>query len=298
MFNKNTPGPEPGVHTAIVTPVRGGRIDTDAFSRLLGIQRASNVAGVVVLGTTGESPTVSPGERTELIRIAKSVLGGKKQLTVGCGCSDTEKTVRTVKRAAALGADFALVVTPYYNRPSQRGLLRHFITVADASPVPVIVYNVPSRTGVDVSAQTLSVLAGHPNIVACKEASSDMQSVTEKMRTAQLDFFCGSDTLLYHFLSLGAKGGVCVCSNIAPDLTCGIVDGFLSGEVEAAREAFFRMLPFLSALGCDVNPVPIKALLGCAGLISPEVRQPLCGLTEEKRSALLIAAAEAGVYEK
>lgn len=296
MFNKKTRRLSRGIHTAAVTPFLGGELDLPAFGRLLDIQLASRAAGVVVLGTTGESPTVTDKERDTLITEAASRLSGKKELTVGCGSNDTRKAVELTKRAAALGADFALVVTPYYNRPSQRGLLRHFMIVAESSPVPVILYNVPSRTGADISAETLALLSAHENVAALKEASSDMQSVTEKKEAADIDIFCGSDALLYHFLATGAAGGVCVCSNIKPDRICEITDKFFSSDTDGARKAFFGLYPLLKALGCDTNPVPIKALMAAHGLITPEVRAPLCTLTDDKKAALLAAAEEAGIY--
>lgn len=288
-----------GIHTAVVTPFLHGGIDIPALRRLLEIQLDSGVAGVVALGTTGEAPTVTQSEKDVIIKECAKLLSGKKALTVGCGSNDTQTACEKVKRAASLGADFALVVAPYYNRPSQRGILRHFITVADSSPIPVVVYNVPSRTGVDISAETLAVLSSHDNVVACKEASGDMQSVTDKIKEAPgLDFFCGSDTLLYHFLTLGAKGGISVCSNIEPDKTCAITDKYFAGDAEGAKDTFFCMYPFLKALSCDVNPVPIKALMASCGLISASVRPPLCEMTEQKRSKLIYSASDAGIYIK
>ncbi|MBO4423676.1 MAG: 4-hydroxy-tetrahydrodipicolinate synthase [Clostridia bacterium] len=297
MSDKKTGVFPPGIHTAIVTPFSGGGIDVTSFRELLRIQKNSAVSGVVVLGTTGEAPTVTAKEREELIKTAAAALGKKKTLTVGCGSNDTAQACEKVKEAAALGADFALVVAPYYNRPSQRGLLRHFITVADASPVPVIVYNVPSRTGADVSAETLSVLSSHPNVAAVKEASTDLQSVTSKMAEApELHFFCGSDTLLLHFLCLGGKGGISVSSNLDPDKTCAVYERFAGGDLPGARDAFFSLYPYLKALGCDTNPVPIKAVMAARGLISAHVRQPLCELPEQVKAKLLYTASDAGIY--
>ena len=295
MFNKKTRRLSPGIHTAAVTPFRRGEPDLKAFNRLLSDQLSSRVAGVVVLGTTGEAPTVTEKERGEIVSAAAGLLSGKKELTVGCGSNDTAKTVRSVREAASQGADFALVVAPYYNRPSQRGLLRHFMTVAEESPVPVIVYNVPSRTGVDISAETLEILSAHENIVACKEASADMQSVTGKL-TVGLDFFCGNDALLCQFLASGAAGGICVCSNIEPDRTCEIAEAAASGDAAKARSLFYSLYPLIKALGCDTNPVPIKALMSAAGYMTDEVRPPLLPLDGGKKAALLYAAAEAGIY--
>ncbi len=299
MNDKKTGRLPAGIHTALVTPFSGNDTDLASLKALLEIQKNSRVSGVVALGTTGEAPTVTQKEKDAIIKECAKTLAGKKTLTVGCGSNDTKTACEKIKRAASLGADLALVVAPYYNKPSQRGILRHFITVADSSPIPVIVYNVPSRTGVDVSAETLSVLSAHQNIVACKEASPDMQSVTDKIKEApELDFFCGSDTLLYHFLCLGGKGGVSVCSNIEPDKTCEITDKYFAGDIQGAKDAFFAFYPFLKELSCDVNPVPVKALLASCGLISAQVRPPLCGLSEQKRSKLLYSASEAGIYIK
>lgn len=299
MTNEKTGRLAAGIHTAIVTPFSNGDIDIPSLRNLLEIQLNSGVSGVVALGTTGEAPTVTQNEKDVIIKECAKILSKKKTLTVGCGSNDTPSACEKVKRAASLGADYALVVAPYYNKPSQRGLLRHFITVADSSPIPVIVYNVPSRTGVDISADTLSVLSSHNNIVACKEASTDMQSVTVKMKEApELDFFCGSDTLLYHFLCLGGKGGISVCSNVEPDITCEITNRYFSGDVSGAKESFFALYPFLQALGCDTNPVPIKALMASCGLISASVRPPLCELSEQKKSKLIYSASDAGIYIK
>lgn len=299
MTNNKTGRLPAGIHTAIVTPFAGGDIDLPSFRNLLDIQINSGVSGVVALGTTGEAPTVTRKEKDVLIKECVKALSGKKALTVGCGSNDTKTACEKVKHAASLGADFALVVAPYYNKPSQRGILRHFIAVADCSPIPVIVYNVPSRTGVDISSETLSVLSSHDNIVACKEASGDIQSVTAKIREApELDFFCGTDTLLYHFLTLGAKGGISVSSNVEPDKTCRITDKYFAGDIPGAKDAFFSLYPFLAALSCDVNPVPIKALMASCGLISASVRPPLCELSEQKKSKLIYTASDAGIYIK
>lgn len=298
MIDTKTGVLPPGVHTAIVTPFINGMVDMLSYIKLLEIQLSSRVSGVVVLGTTGEAPTVNAKERDALITESVKILKGRKTVTVGCGGNDTASVCKKVKRAAELGADFVLVVTPYYNKPSQRGLLRHFITVADASDVPVVVYNVPSRTGVDISAETLSVLASHPNIVACKEASSDIKSVTDKLAPANIDVFCGCDELLPPFLSLGAKGAVSVCSNTDPDRTCEIFNRYGKGDTNGAKDAFYALYPYLKALGCDTNPVPVKAVMAAMGLISDEVRAPLCRLSNEKKPSLLYAAAECGIYIK
>ena len=298
MSDKKTGVFPPGIHTALVTPFLSGGIDAASYTRLLEIQLYSRVAGVVVLGTTGEAPTVTQKEKDVLISESVRVLKGKKTVTVGCGSNDTSAACEAAKRAASLGTEFALVVAPYYNKPSQRGLLRHFIAVADASPIPVVVYNVPSRTGVDISAETLSVLSEHPNIAACKEAGTDIQSITGKAATARLDLFCGNDAMLLSELALGAKGAVSVCSNIEPDRTCEIYEKYVSGDLDGAKDAFFAFYPFLSALGCETNPVPIKAVMSACGLISDAVRQPLCRMSEQKKAGLLYAAADAGIYIK
>jgi 4-hydroxy-tetrahydrodipicolinate synthase len=298
MSDKKTGVFPPGIHTALVTPFLNGAIDFASYGKLLEIQLCSRVAGVVILGTTGEAPTVTQKEKEKLIKDGVKQLTGKKTVTVGCGCNDTVGTCEKIKEAASLGAEFALVVAPYYNKPSQRGLLRHFITVADASPIPVIVYNVPSRTGVDVSAETLAVLSSHPNIAACKEAGGDIKTVTDKAAAERTDLFCGNDTMLLPHLALGAKGAISVSSNIEPDRTCEIYEKYVSGDADGAKDAFFSLYPFLSALGCDTNPVPIKAVMASCGLISDEVRPPLCRLPEQKRQGLLYAAADAGIYIK
>lgn len=289
-----------GIHTALVTPFdsrTGENIDKDGFLRLINMQLEANVPGIVVLGTTGESPTVTDKERDLLIQTAAEALEGETMtLTVGCGTNDTAKTVSLIKRAAALGANAALLVAPYYNRPDKRGLLRHFLTAAEASEIPIVLYNVPSRTGVDLDVETLCVLSRHPNIIALKEASADISSVTSKFAALEdFDIFCGNDALLYPFLCLGARGAVAVASNAAPGELCRLCSDFEKGDVAAAKKCFYSLLPLFSALSLEVNPVPIKALLGLNGVISPRVRPPLYQLRRENQTELLYAATEAGI---
>lgn len=285
-----------GIHTALVTPFSVGGTDGAAFERLLKLQLDSGVSGVVVLGTTGEAPTVSDGERDGLIYAASRACKGRIDITVGCGSNDTARAVSLCKRAKELGADVALAVVPYYNKPEERGILRHYLTLAEESPLPVALYNVPSRTGRDIDGATYSVLARHENVIACKEASSDVQRAAERILSEpQFDLFSGSDTLLFPHLCLGARGCISVASNIAPELTVKVADEFFKGRYKEAREAYYRLLPFYAALFSESNPAPIKAIMQRAGLINGRLRLPLMPVSERTEAKLIYAATDAGI---
>lgn len=265
-----------GIITAAVTPFKNTEIDYYALKLMLNRQMRAGIGGIVLLGTTGESPTVSGCERSRLIDFAREVTDKKTFLIVGCGGADTRTAQEQAKEAYQRGADGILCVTPYYNRPSQNGILRHYLTVAEETELPLMMYNVPSRTGVNIACKTAEILFSHENITALKEASSDIYDITEKLTVLSgFDMFCGNDELLLPFLSLGAVGCVSVVSNALPRAFTSVYDNFLLNKTDEARDAFVHIRPLLKALSQNTNPVGIKALLAYLDLCSSDVRLPL-----------------------
>lgn len=276
-----------GASTALITPFSGGRIDFDAFGHLIERQIAAGIKALVVAGTTGESPTLSDAEKIALFAFAAERIGGRVPLIAGVGCADTTHTVALARSACAAGADALLIVTPYYNRPTQAGLRAHYEAVADAAERPIILYSVPGRTGVTVSTDTYIALSDHPNIVAVKEASTDMGAVSALIDSCsgRLDVFAGNDDLTVPFLSLGAPGVISVLSNVIPGAVVDICRLWQEGKprLAAARAAKYHCLT--RALFAETNPVPVKAALAMMGLCQEELRLPLvspCPKTREQ----------------
>jgi 4-hydroxy-tetrahydrodipicolinate synthase len=278
-----------GTFTALVTPFRNGAIDAAAFEKLIENQIAGGVTGVVAVGTTGESPTLSHEEREELIRLAVTTAKKHCQVLAGTGSNATQHAVADTKRAEKLGADGALLVAPYYNKPSQEGLFRHFKTIADATSLPIMLYNIPGRCGVDIGPETVTRLAKEcSNIVSIKEASGSVERVSE-LRARLPDsvtILSGDDSLTLPFMSVGAVGVVSVASNLFPQEVVALVRAFESGDTKSAMNLHRRMFPLFKDLFIEPNPVPIKTALGWHGMISGEVRLPLCEMTEANQARL------------
>jgi 4-hydroxy-tetrahydrodipicolinate synthase len=278
-----------GTFTALVTPFRNGAIDAAAFEKLIENQIAGGVTGVVAVGTTGESPTLSHEEREGLIRLAVTTAKKHCQVLAGTGSNATQHAVADTKRAEKLGADGALLVAPYYNKPSQEGLFRHFKTVADATSLPIMLYNIPGRCGVDIGPDTVTRLAKEcSNIVSIKEASGSVERVSE-LRARLPDsvtILSGDDSLTLPFMSVGAVGVVSVASNLFPQEVVALVRAFESGDTKSAMNLHRRMFPLFKDLFIEPNPVPIKTALGWRGMISGEVRLPLCEMTEANQARL------------
>ncbi len=284
-----------GIITAAVTPFKNTEIDYSALKLMLGRQIKAGVDGIVLLGTTGESPTVSAKERSRLIEFAKECIDKRTFFIVGCGGADTRTAQEQAKEAYQRGADGILCVTPYYNRPPQDGIVRHYLTVAEETELPLMMYNVPSRTGVSITCKTAEVLFSHENITALKEASSDIYDITEKLTALSgFDVFCGNDELLLPFLSLGAVGCVSVISNALPCAYKTVYDKFLLNKTDEARDAFVRIRPLLKSLSKSTNPVGIKALLAYLDLCSPDVRLPLVKGDDGELHEIIKAYSETG----
>ena len=281
-----------GAATALITPFCDGRIDFDALGTLIDRQLDAGISALVIAGTTGESATLTDPEKVALFAYAAERIHGRVPLIAGVGCADTAHTVRLAKSACSVGADALLVVTPYYNRPSQAGLRAHFETVADASERPVILYSVPGRTGVTIRTETYAALADHPNILAVKEASTDLGEISALIDSChgRLSVYAGNDDLTVPILSLGGIGVISVLSNIVPDGVTDICRLWFDGKprLAAAKSAKYHRLS--RALFAETNPVPVKAATSMLGLCREEFRLPLvppCDAVRERVRACL-----------
>jgi 4-hydroxy-tetrahydrodipicolinate synthase len=278
-----------GTFTALVTPFRNGGIDTAALERLLEAQITAHIDGVVAIGTTGESPTLSHEERGAVIRRSVEIAKGRCIVLAGTGSYSTRDAVEATKAAESLGVDGALLVAPYYNKPSQEGLFRHFKTIADATSLPIMLYNIPGRCGVDINTDTVLRLATScRNIVAIKEASGSVERVSELRGRLPEAFtiLSGDDSLTLPFMSVGAAGVVSVASNLLPSEVSALVATYGRGETAAAEQLHRRLFPLFKDLFIEPNPVPVKTALGWRGLMSPECRLPLCEMGTANQNRL------------
>jgi 4-hydroxy-tetrahydrodipicolinate synthase len=278
-----------GTFTALVTPFRDGVVDVSASQQLIGAQVAAGITGIVAIGTTGESPTLSHDEREELIRIAVATANKRCLVIAGTGSNATQHAVADTKAAEKLGCDGALLVAPYYNKPSQEGLFRHFKAVADATSLPIILYNIPGRCSVDITPETVVRLANEcRNIRSIKEASGSVERVSELRRRLPESFtiLSGDDSLTLPFMAVGAAGVVSVASNLFPAEVCALIRACESGDLKLAEQLHRKLLPLFKDLFIEPNPVPVKTALGWRGVMSGEVRLPLCEMSEANRARL------------
>lgn len=267
-----------GVATALITPFSDGEIDYDALGHLIDLQLDSGIDALLVAGTTGESATLTSEELGELVAFSKERIGGRVPLLAGCGSNSTAHAVTLAKRAAEQGADALLAVTPYYNKASDLGLLRHYRTLADATDCPLILYNIPSRTGYHLSMPLYRELAKHENIVGVKEASGDL-SLLEALCDEcgdRLDVYTGNDNQLVAAMKLGAQGVISVVSNLLPRELIEIYRLCVAPEYRMAGQRMRAILPKIQALFCEVNPIPVKYVAALKGLCNVEYRLPLC----------------------
>jgi 4-hydroxy-tetrahydrodipicolinate synthase len=278
-----------GTFTALVTPFRDDAIDTSAFKRLIEAQIAAGITGIVAVGTTGESPTLSHEEREQLIQLAVTTANKRCQVLAGTGSNATHHAVADTKMAEKLGVDGALLVAPYYNKPSQEGLFRHFKAVAEATSLPIMLYNIPGRCGVDIGPDTVVRLAKESrNIVSIKEASGSVERVSELRARLPESFtiLSGDDSLTLPFMSVGAAGVVSVASNLFPAEVCALVQAYRSGDVKSAEKLHRKMFPLFKDLFIEPNPVPVKTALGWRSVMSGECRLPLCEMTAANQARL------------
>ena len=278
-----------GTFTALVTPFRDGAIDVAAFEKLIEAQIAGGVTGVVAVGTTGESPTLSHEEREEAIRLAIAISENRCKVIAGTGSNSTQHAVADTKMAEKLGADGALLVAPYYNKPSQEGLFRHFQAIAHEANLPIMLYNIPGRCGVDIGPETVLRLAAEcRKVVSIKEASGSVERVSELRSRLPNEFtiLSGDDSLTLPFMSVGAVGVVSVASNLFPAEVGALVRAYESGDVKSAQKSHRQLFPLFKDLFIEPNPVPIKTALAWRGAMSGECRLPLCEMGEANQARL------------
>jgi 4-hydroxy-tetrahydrodipicolinate synthase len=286
-----------GVITALITPLRDGNVDEAAFEALLERQIAAGVHGVVPVGTTGESATLTTEEHKALVERCVALARGRVRVIAGAGASATGKAIELVRHAKTVGADGALVVTPYYNRPSQAGLKAHFEVIAEGVQLPVLLYNVPGRTGVDLADQTVAELAVHPNIVGIKDATGDMGRVSWMRAniTGQFDLISGDDASFLGYCAHGGVGVISVTSNVAPEAMVALWNALQAGDLALARSWQDRLIGLHRALFLDASPSPAKYALSRMGLCSEAVRLPLVPTRAEARPLIDAAMAAAGL---
>ena len=284
-----------GVYTALITPFRNGQIDTDALNRLVDEQVAAGVAGIVPVGTTGESPTLTYEEHEQVIRMVVARAQGKCQIIAGTGANCTREAIEMTKRAKDDGADATLQVTPYYNKPTQEGLYRHFSEVADKGGLPVVLYNVPGRAGVPIAESTVARLSSNPMIAAIKEAGGSVDRVSAIRDLCDITILSGDDSLTLPMMAVGAKGIISVASNIIPADMVKMVSAFANGDLQTAMELHRRYYCLFRDQFVETNPIPIKAAMAMAGMIAEEYRLPLCELSEGNRAKLEATLKRCGI---
>ncbi len=282
----------------MVTPFKGGRVDYDRLSVNVSDQVEAGVDGLVPVGTTGESPTLSHEEHRRVIeQVVKAASEQPRKVPVvaGTGSNSTEEATALTRHAKQVGAVAALMVNPYYNKPTQEGLYRHFMAVADAVDLPIVLYNIPGRTGVTMTPQTVARLAGHPHIVAIKEATGSLDMASEIASLCDIAIVSGDDSLTLPLMSVGAKGVISVLSNLIPRRVKALVDAARSGDGDTARRLHLELFPLFKIMFIETNPIPIKTAMCMCGLDSGELRLPLCEMSDANQAALKRALSQHGV---
>jgi 4-hydroxy-tetrahydrodipicolinate synthase len=267
-----------GAFTAIVTPFKNGGFDEAAYKELIRFNIEGGVSGIVPCGTTGESPTLSHDEHKRVIEVAVKEIAGQVKVIPGTGSNSTEEAIELTLHAKKIGADAALMVSPYYNKPTQEGLYRHFSKVAETADLPVVLYNIQGRTAVNIENATVARLAKLPNIVGVKEASGNILQMSEVIRLCGPDFdvLSGDDQMTFPLMALGGKGVISVATNIIPDKMSALVSHMLAGRIDEARSLHFEIFELCQAMFVETNPIPVKAALALMGKIQMEFRLPLC----------------------
>jgi len=277
-----------GCLTALVTPFRAGEIDRDALAALVESQIAAGVHGLVPAGSTGEAATLTHDEHIELVREVVRLSRGRVPVIAGTGSNSTAEAVRLTRAAEEAGASGALLISPYYNRPTQEGIYHHYATVAEATRLPILVYNIPGRTASNILPATIARLSEIPNIVGVKEASGSMAQVLEIIATSAPDFavYSGDDIMTLPIMAAGGKGVIAVTSNVAPQLMVDLTEALLAGDLPRARGLTHELLPLVQAMSLEVNPIPVKTALALMGRCLEEFRLPLTCMTTAARERL------------
>ena len=286
-----------GSAVALVTPFTNGKVDTAAIGRLVERQLAGGIAAIVACGTTGEPCAMSGEEQELVVRTVVKAVAGRVPVIAGTGTNCTQHVIDTARRYEDLGCAAQLVVTPYYNKTSAEGLYRHFMVIAEQTKLPVIIYNVPSRTTIDLSPEALCRLADGERIIAVKESSYNIPYVMEKIRCVgdKITFYSGNDDTVLPLMAAGAKGVISVVANVLPEAMVRMAEHYLAGAHDASRDEQLALLPLVRALFAEVNPIPVKAAVEMMGLCGGELRLPLVPIAEENRVKLRNALIDAGV---
>ncbi len=277
-----------GSMVAIITPFRNGKVDEKAFGDLIEFHIKSGTDAIVPCGTSGESATLSYEEHHRVIEFAVQTVSKRIPVVAGTGSNSTEETRELTRFAKKAGADGALLITPYYNKPTQEGLYRHFKTIAESVDIPIVLYNVPGRTGVNMLPETVARLRGIPHIVGIKEATGDLKQISEVLRLCGRDFdvISGDDFTNYPVLSLGGVGSISVTANIAPADCAAMFDAFFAGELDKALGLHYKLEPLHSAMFIETNPIPVKTALALMGKVAEEFRLPLCPMADANKQKL------------
>lgn len=282
-----------GAFTAMITPFRDGQVDFDRLTEHVQFQVEKGIDGLVPVGTTGESPTLSHEEHRKVIehvvreaKKAGDAAGRKVPVVAGTGSNSTQEAMELTKHAKDVGADGALMVNPYYNKPGQEGLYRHFMAIADAVDIPIVLYNIPGRTNVTMEPETVARLAKHSNIDTIKEATGSMDMASEISTLCDIHILSGDDTLTLPLMSLGGRGVISVISNLLPDRVKALVDVAKAGKFAVAQQLHKAMYPLCKAMFVETNPIPIKAAMAMAGRDTGELRLPLTPISAENKAAL------------
>ena len=277
-----------GSLVAIVTPFRKGKVDERAFGDLIEWQIANGTNGIVPCGTTGESATLTHEEHHRVVRFTVEAVRRRVPVIAGSGSNSTDEAISLTRHAKEAGADGALLITPYYNKPTQEGLYRHYKAVAEAVDLPQILYNIPSRTGVNMLPATVVRLAALKNVVGVKEGSGSVQQASEIAQTCgeRITVLAGDDALTLPMMAVGGKGVITVTANVMPKDMAQLVAAFVAGRIDEAREIHFRLSPLFAPLFYETNPIPVKEALGMMGRIDPELRLPLCSMGNDNRNQL------------
>ena len=288
-----------GAITAIVTPFKNGRIDEEAYRALIERQIGEGIHGLVPCGTTGESPTLSHAEHKRVVEILIDQVKKRVPVVAGAGSNSTAESLELTKHVQDAGADYALIITPYYNKPTQEGLYQHYKTIASQTRIPIVVYNVPGRTSLNLLPETMARLAELPNIVGLKDATGDLKQGAKTLELCgdKITVLSGDDFTVLPLLAIGGQGVISVVSNVAPADMAGMCNAFFQGSLSAARKLHFKMWPLMEAMFYETNPAPVKTALKMMGKISGEVRQPLCPLSQANETRLRQVMQEYGLIK-
>ncbi len=286
-----------GVLTALVTPFRDGVLDERALAELVELQIAAGVDGLVPCGSTGESATLTHGEHRRVVEVVVSAARGRVKVLAGTGSNATAEAIELTRHAKEAGADGALLISPYYNKPMPEGIVRHFQAVARETSFPLVVYNIPGRTASNILPETFARLAEIEQVVGVKESCGDLHQVAQLIQATPDDFavLSGDDWATLPMLALGGAGVISTTSNLAPSEVVDVVRSFRAGDLARSRDTYYRLLPLVDAIFCETNPIPVKAALALRGLVQDEIRLPLTRLSDANRERLQVTMKEFGL---